>query len=158
MHDPILRLSASQQLPIAHFEKEEQMKLHFAKNLHLIEPGLTLYEEDGITGTEVPCRVTNWGRQGSIDILAVDERETIVVIECKMNYGDAAAFGQVLGYMAWIRSRLISLGRSPEEINVRGIIIAKRANPILRLVMKELSTSNITVFEYEDALNLTKVG
>ena len=168
------------------FKNEREMKQHFAKNLHRLEPGLRLYTEKGLSGIEVPCRITNWGRQGSIDILAVDSDGALVVVECKLKYGDAAALGQLLGYMAWFKRRLSAPplpsgdeGKAQRHsapgnrrlFPVRGFLVVKRANPILRLLIAELNSwldrgtaskdsepaLPITVFEYEDSLELTKL-
>jgi endonuclease len=48
---------------------------YLVKNLDLIEPGLRLYDEEGMTGIEFPVG----GRY--IDILAIDQNGTYVVIE-----------------------------------------------------------------------------
>ena len=68
-----------------------------AKNPSVIEPGLQLYEEEGITGVEFPA-----GGGRSIDILAVDDKKHLVVIELKVARGYDRAVGQLLRYMAWI--------------------------------------------------------
>jgi hypothetical protein len=58
------------------FAYERDLRNFLAKNLHTIEPGLVLYQdEDGITGVEFPVG----GR--FIDILAVDGVGAFVVIE-----------------------------------------------------------------------------
>jgi hypothetical protein len=183
------------------FKNEAQLREHIAENLHLIEPGLRLYKEKGVTGKEVPCRVTDWGRQGAIDILAVDEQDNFVVIECKHKYGDGMAFGQLLGYMAWIKRRLSSmisplpsegegpgvrvspirptpsadtsaLGPQPSSDHpssfslhpsiptpsVRGVIVARRANPLLRLLLNDFPNVGITVYEFQDSTTLTRLS
>ena len=57
------------------FAYERDLQHFLARNLSLIEPGLTLYAEEGITGLEFPV--------GSrfIDILAKDKGNNYVVIE-----------------------------------------------------------------------------
>ena len=67
----------------------------------VIEPGLQLYEEEGITGVEFPA-----GGGRSIDILAVDDKKRLVVIELKVARGYDRAVGQLLRYMAWIEKVL----------------------------------------------------
>ena len=59
----------------AEFAYEADLRNYLAKNLTIIEPGLKLYQEEGITGVEFPVG----GR--FIDILAVDADGALVVIE-----------------------------------------------------------------------------
>lgn len=143
-------------LETANFKNERQLIQHLVKNLDLIEPGLQLYKENGVSGVEVPCRITDWGRQGSIDILTVAKNKDVVVIECKHKYGDGMAFGQLLAYMCWIKRRLAELGDTTTK--VRGVIVAKRANPLLRLLLDEYPDANIAVYEFQDPTTLTKLG
>ncbi len=58
------------------FAYESDLRDYLAKNLQIIEPGLKLYEEEGITGIEFPVG----GR--FIDILAIDANNDFVVIDC----------------------------------------------------------------------------
>jgi endonuclease len=67
--------------PTNEFAYERDLRNFLAKNLTLIEPGLRLYEEEGITGVEFPVG----GRL--IDILAIDKSDTYVVIELKVSRG-----------------------------------------------------------------------
>src|SRR5215213_208133 len=61
------------------FAYERDLKNFLSKNLAIIEPGLRLYEEEGITGIEFPVG----GR--FIDILALDRNNDYVVIELKVS-------------------------------------------------------------------------
>jgi RecB family endonuclease NucS len=61
------------------FAYERDLQNYLAKNLHRIEPGLRLYEEDDVLGTEFPAG----GR--FIDIFAVDSQSSYVVIELKVS-------------------------------------------------------------------------
>ncbi|MFZ4665357.1 MAG: endonuclease NucS domain-containing protein, partial [Prochlorotrichaceae cyanobacterium] len=79
------------------FAYESDLRDYLAKNLQVIEPGLMLYEEEGITGVEFPVG----GR--FIDILAVDSNGDFVVIELKVSRGYDRVIGQLLRYMAWIQ-------------------------------------------------------
>ena len=63
------------------FAYERDLQNFLAKNLSLIEPGLTLYIEEGITGLEFPV-----GNK-FIDILAKDKGNNYVVVELKVSRG-----------------------------------------------------------------------
>lgn len=78
------------------FAYESDLRDFLAKNLSVIEAGLQLYQEEGITGVEFPVG----GR--FIDILAVDREKRLVVIELKVSRGYDRVVGQLLRYMAWI--------------------------------------------------------
>ena len=133
------------------------MKLHYANNLHEIEPGLRLYTDQNCNGIEVPCRVTTWGRQGAIGILAIDQSGRLVVIECKHKYADAMAFGQVLGYLAWMKAWLDvrqRQGHMAKVPAVRAYIVALRASSMLRFLMMAYPEYDITLFETEPILTV----
>ncbi len=75
-------LGGQRLLPLpGEFAYESDLRDFLAKNLSLLEPGLRLYQDEGITGVEFPA----CGR--FIDILAVDTRENLVVIELKVSRG-----------------------------------------------------------------------
>lgn len=116
------------------FEKDLQNFL--VKNLHLIESGLRLYESEGITGVEYPV-----GNR-FIDILAIDRKNHLVVIELKVSKGYDRVVGQILRYMAWIEKNL-----AEESQKVRGIIIAKQISEDLKLACSKLS--EVRLMEYE---------
>jgi len=78
------------------FAYESDLRNFLAKNLHVLERGLRLYEEEGITGVEFPAG----GR--FIDILATDANGAYVVIELKVSRGYDRAVGQLRRYMGWI--------------------------------------------------------
>jgi endonuclease len=80
----------------AQFAYESDLRNYLSKNLHILEPGLRLYEDEGITGIEFPVG----GR--FIDILARDARGGYVVIELKVSRGYDRVVGQLLRYMGWI--------------------------------------------------------
>ncbi|MDR4498413.1 MAG: endonuclease NucS [Candidatus Scalindua sp.] len=75
-------------------EDEKDLQNFLAKNLSLIEPGLTLYMEEEISGIEFPV-----GNR-FIDILAIDSNNNYVVIELKVSRGYDRVVGQILRYMA----------------------------------------------------------
>ena len=78
------------------FAYESDLRDFLARNLSVIEAGLQLYREEGITGVEFPAG----GR--FIDILALDTEKRLVVIELKVSKGYDRVVGQLLRYMAWI--------------------------------------------------------
>jgi endonuclease len=72
------------------FAFERDLRNYLVRNLGLIEPGLRLYDEEGITGVEFPVG----GR--FIDILALDRHGRYVVIELKVSRGYDRVVGQLL--------------------------------------------------------------
>src|SRR4051812_24019056 len=63
------------------FAFERDLRNYLVKNLGMIEPGLKLYEEEGITGIEYPVG----GR--FIDVLAIDKNGGYVIVELKVSRG-----------------------------------------------------------------------
>lgn len=126
------------------FAYESDLRDYLAKNLSVIEPGLKLYEEEGITGVEFPVG----GR--FIDILTVDSLGDFVVIELKVSRGYDRVIGQLLRYVAWIRKNQADSGQ-----NVRGIIVAREISEDLLLACSLLP--NVELFEYELSLSLERV-
>lgn len=98
----------------AEFAYERDLQHFLAKNLFLIESGLRLYEEEGITGIEFPV-----GNR-RIDILALDAEDRYVVIELKVSRGYDRVVGQLLRYIAWIKKYQADPGQG-----VRGVIAAR---------------------------------
>jgi endonuclease len=109
------------------FAYESDLRDFLATNLQLIEPGLKLYSEEGVTGVEFPAG----GR--FIDILAVDARERLVVIELKVSRGYDRVVGQLLRYMGWIEQNLAEV-----DTDVRGIIAAREISDDLKLACTKL--------------------
>jgi RecB family endonuclease NucS len=125
------------------FAYEADLRNYLAKNLSIIEPGLKLYQEEGITGVEFDVG----GRR--IDILAVDAKGALVVIELKVSRGYDRVVGQLLRYMAWIRKNLAEPGHQ-----VRGVIIAREMSEDLLLACSSLA--GVQLFEYELSLKLAR--
>ncbi|MBL3558552.1 MULTISPECIES: endonuclease NucS domain-containing protein [Marinobacter] len=123
------------------FAYEKDLQNYLAKNLRLIEPGLTLFEDEGINGLEFPVG----GR--FIDILATDTDGNYVVIELKVSKGYDRVVGQLLRYMAWIQKNQIEPGQS-----VRGIIVARHISEDLLLACS--GVQGVQLFEYELSVSL----
>ncbi len=123
------------------FAYEKDLQNFLARNLYLIEPGLSLYLEEEITGIEFPV-----GNR-FIDILAVDKDGNYVVVELKVSRGYDRAVGQILRYMAWIRQY-----QAGEGIKVRGIIIARDISEDLLLACSAID--NVELYEYSLSITL----
>jgi hypothetical protein len=117
------------------FAYEHDLENYLAKNLHRIEPGLRLYEEEDISGVQFPAG----GR--FIDILAVGNQGSYVVIELKVSRGYDRVIGQLLRYMAWVERNM----DSPKP--VRGIIVAKEITEDLKLAASRIN--GVRLIEYE---------
>lgn len=126
------------------FAYERDLKNFLSKNLSLIEPGLRLYEDEGITGVEFPVG----GK--FIDILALDKNNNYVVIELKVSKGYDRVIGQLLRYIAWIEQNQAELNQK-----VRGVIIASTISEDLSLATSKIA--NIELFEYQLSVALKKV-
>jgi hypothetical protein len=125
------------------FAFERDLRNYLVRNLGFIEPGLRLYEEEGITGVEFPVG----GR--FIDILAVDRDGGYVVIELKVSRGYDRVVGQLLRYMAWVEQNM-ETSRS-----VRGIIVAKEITPDLKLASSRVP--DVRLIEYEISFKLRPI-
>lgn len=135
---------SAESLTGAEFAYEQDLKHFLARNLTLIEPGLRLFEEEGITGLEFPAG----GR--FIDILAVDARDNFVVIELKVSKGYERVVGQLLRYMAWIAQ-----SQAEPDQRVRGVIVAREISEDLRLACSRVA--DVSLFEYELAVTLRRI-
>lgn len=127
------------------FAYESDLRDFLSRNLKLIEPGLYLYEEEGIPGIEFPVG----GR--FIDILAVDRHNNYVVIELKVSKGYDRVIGQLLRYMAWIEKNQAEPGQK-----VRGVIIAREITDDLRLASSRVP--DVLLYEYDLSVSLRKVN
>lgn len=127
------------------FAYEHDLRDFLARNLQLIEPGLTLYTDEGITGVEFPVG----GR--FIDLLAVDSSGNYVVIELKVSKGYDRVVGQLLRYVNWIK-----INQADEGQSVRGVIVAKNISEDLRLACAGLP--DIALAEYELAVSIKPIA
>ena len=126
------------------FAYEHDLRDYLARNLHLIEPGLRLYEEEGVTGVEFPVG----GR--FVDILALDSQGQYVVVELKVSRGYDRTVGQLLRYISWIELHHADTGQK-----VRGVIVAKSVSEDLRLACRRVN--GVALYEYELAVALKAV-
>lgn len=117
------------------FAYERDLQNYLVRNLHVLEPGLTLYEEEGFNGVEY-----NAGGR-FIDILAVDREGRFTIIELKVSRGYDRVIGQLLRYMGWVEQNLAS------GSEVRGIIVANEITSDLILATRRLAS--VKLFEYE---------
>lgn len=125
------------------FAYEHDLRDYLARNLHLIDPSLRLYTDEGISGVEFPVG----GR--FIDILATDDTG-YVVIELKVSKGYDRVVGQLLRYVSWIRKN-----HAEPDQSVRGVIIAKQINDDLRLACAEVPS--VSLYEYELSVSVKPV-
>jgi len=127
------------------FAYESDLRDYLAKNLTIIEPGLRLYQDEGISGVEFPVG----GR--FIDILAIDKQNNYIVIELKVSKGYDRVIGQLLRYMAWIEKN-----QAEPTQKVRGIIIAREISGDLHLAASKIP--DVELFEYDLSVSLRKVN
>ena len=125
------------------FAAEADLRDFLAKNLHLIEPGLKLYQ--GHRGGGVEFAVD----KGRIDILAVDGSGRYVVFEIKVSRGRDRTLGQILYYMAWVNQHL---GSGP----CRGVIVAKEVGDDLALAAK--CVEGVSLFRYRMSFAVENAG
>jgi endonuclease NucS-like protein len=126
------------------FAYERDLQNYLARNLHRIEGGLRLYEEEEITGLEFAAG----GRY--IDILAVDAQGSYVVIELKVSRGYDRVIGQLLRYMSWIERNMET------SKPVRGIIVANEITDDLKLAASRISGVRLIEYEIEFKLHSVK--
>jgi hypothetical protein len=110
---------------VQQFAAEADLRDFLAKNPSCIEKGLRLYQDGDCSGVEFPIE------NGFIDILAIDQNQTFVVVELKVGRGRNKTIGQLLYYMGWVDK---NLGKAP----CRGMIIAKEIPDDLLLAVQRV--------------------
>jgi len=126
------------------FAYESDLRNFLSKNLHVIHPGLRLYEDEGITGVEFPVG----GR--FIDILAQEVSGGYVVIELKVSRGYDRVLGQLRRYMGWIAKNQAEPGQT-----VRGVIVAREISEDLVLACSGLL--DVQLFEYAMSVSVKRI-
>jgi hypothetical protein len=129
----------------AAFAYEADLRNFLSKNLNVLEPGLRLYEEEGINGIEFPVG----GR--FVDILALDAKGACVVIELKVSRGYDRVLGQLRRYMGWIAKNQAEQGQT-----VRGMIVAREISEDLKLAC--FGVPSVELFEYEMSVAVKKIA
>lgn len=127
------------------FALEKDLQRYLADNLHLIEPGLTLFKDEEISGFEYPA---GGGRR--IDILAKDQAGGFVVLELKVEKGYDRVVGQLLRYVNWVRRELAEPGQ-----RVRGIIVCRSMTE--GLILACAGIKDVELFEYRLQVTVSKV-
>ena len=125
------------------FAYEKDLQNYLVRNLHHLESGLRLYEEEGLSGVEYNAG----GRY--IDILAVDSNGAFVVIELKVSKGYDRVIGQLLRYMGWVETNLA------EQNSVRGMIVASEITQDLILATSHIA-DRVKLFEYNLTFNINQ--
>lgn len=128
------------------FALEKDLQRYLADNLQIIEPGLSLFQDEDISGFEYPA---GGGRR--IDILAKDKSGNFVVLELKVEKGYDRVVGQLLRYVNWVRKELAEPGQQ-----VRGIIVCRTMSEDLILACS--SIKDIELFEYRLQVTVSKVS
>ena len=124
------------------FALENHLRDFLAKNLDKIEPGLRLYEKNGINGVEFRME------SGRIDLLAIDKNNSPVIIELKRDYGKEKVLGQILYYMAWVDE---NLGLGPS----RGIIISNEVSNELKIATQRAPGVELAVYRLQFSVEKT---
>jgi len=128
------------------FALEEQLRDYLARNLSILEPGLSLWPMED--GDAVEFQVDEQGVSRRIDILAKDQSGLPVVIELKVSRGHERTIGQALYYRARIKHRF-------DAKKVRIFIVAAEISRELRDAASEVS--DVHLFEYTLAVKVVTV-
>jgi hypothetical protein len=119
----------------AQFALESHLRDFLAKDITRIEPGLRLFDEiEDVDGVEVPM-----GGGRSADLVVLDAKNNILVIELKVNRGVYAVIGQLLRYIGYT-SKHYAKGRT-----VRGMVIAADISDDLRIACEPLLDAGMDV-------------
>ena len=127
------------------FALEKDLQRYLADNLHLIEPGLIIFQDEEVTGFEYPA---GGGRR--IDILAKDRLGGFVALKLKVEKGYDRLVGQLLRYVNWVRKELAEPGQ-----RVLGIIVCRSMSEDLILACSGIK--DVELFEYRLQVTVSKV-
>jgi len=123
---------------------ERDMEQSLLRNLGQLEPGLRLYDANGMSGNQLDT-----GAVGRLDILAVDDKGSLVVVELKAGRADDRVCGQILRYIGWVKENLAA------DRSVRGIVVANDFSESLRFAAKAMS--DVALKRYEVRFDFTDV-
>ena len=126
------------------FAYEHHLRDFLARDVTKLEPGLRLYESEGIPGVEYPIR------NRRMDLLCVGKDGALVVVELKVSKGHDRVLGQILTYMGWVRADIAD-GKP-----VRGMIVASAMSDEIKTAIRE-SKADVKLFEYELSFALRSV-
>ncbi|MGD0827702.1 MAG: endonuclease NucS domain-containing protein [Desulfobaccales bacterium] len=126
------------------FAYEKDPRNFLGSNIYVIRPSLSVYRDGDISGVEFPVG------ERYVDILAVENKSDLVVIELKVSKGYDRAVGQLLRYMGWIKQNLAEPGQ-----RVKGMIIARTISDDLRLATSQVS--DVELFEYQLSISLKQI-
>jgi hypothetical protein len=115
---------------------ERDMEANLVTNLHQLELGMVLHDQQLDTGIV-----------GRLDLLATDKDDKYVVIELKVGKADDRAVAQTMRYMGWVQHE--RAGGKP----VRGILIAREFSESAKFAALALST--LVLKEYRVAFTFS---
>ncbi|HZL26499.1 MAG TPA: endonuclease NucS domain-containing protein [Acidobacteriaceae bacterium] len=124
------------------FAYESHLRDYLAKNLNILEAGLTLWEN-----LDTSVEYSLEGRR--IDILAKDREGVPVVIELKLSRGHERTIGQALYYRGKLR-QVLGVSR------VRIMMVARDITDELRIASNEVS--DVSLFCYELTMRVTPIS
>jgi hypothetical protein len=124
------------------FAYEAHLRDYLARNLGLLESGMTLW--NGSEGSSIEFQIG--GRR--VDIFAKDKDGVPVVIELKLSKGHERTIGQALYYRAKLK-QLLSVSK------VRIILVAAEMTDELRLAASEVQ--DVDLFQYALTMQLDRV-
>lgn len=123
---------------------ERDLEYSLLSNLEQLEPGLMLLDEKEIAGTQIESGIV-----GRLDILCIDQKNNLVVIELKAGKANDRVCGQILRYMGWVKENLAG------DRDVRGIIVANEFTN--RLKYASTVMPNVSLKKYEIRFEFTEI-
>jgi restriction system protein len=120
-------------------------KAIFKGKLHIYEEAEQADGEDGPGGQQYPTDI------GPIDILAVEESKSFVVIELKKGRPSDQVVGQILRYMRWVKRHLCKDGQGG-----KGLVVCRDPDPKLTYAAEMIN--NVEVRYYSVSFNLRETS
>lgn len=123
------------------FAYESDLRDYLAKNLSILEAGMTLWPvPDGQSAVEFAID----DNRRRIDILAKDQHGTPVVIELKVNRGHEKVIGQALYYKECVKSKF-------DTPSARIVLVAREISQELRVASKSISDIGLYEPHFDDS-------